>query len=250
MSNESTLEPACYENFKLSKPPEEVIQTAKKAADTLKRLLDGQPKDKQVIMNGERYLELDDWMVCGKFFHLSCKPVEDKTIPITVGEFSGFRSHAICFNVETGQVIAEADGYCMNDEDKWRIRSKFSWKTVGGKRVKEKVGEENVPLFQLASMAQTRACAKAYRLALSWIVKLAGYKVTPAEEMTDTSVPESKQDTNLIFINASYPGTCYLCNEKFNKNDPIVYDKDTRRSCHQACHSKLEAMTVEVEGKK
>jgi len=33
------------------------------------------------------------------------------------------------------------------------------------------------------SMAQTRAMGKAYRMCFSWIVKLAGYQPTPAEEM-------------------------------------------------------------------
>lgn len=33
------------------------------------------------------------------------------------------------------------------------------------------------------SMAQTRAIGKAYRLAFSWIIKMAGYQPTPAEEM-------------------------------------------------------------------
>ena len=32
-------------------------------------------------------------------------------------------------------------------------------------------------------MAQTRALGKAYRMALSWIVKMADYEPTPAEEM-------------------------------------------------------------------
>lgn len=39
------------------------------------------------------------------------------------------------------------------------------------------------------SMAQTRALGKAYRMALSWIVKMADYEPTPAEEM-----PRFKQD--------------------------------------------------------
>ena len=37
--------------------------------------------------------------------------------------------------------------------------------------------------FAIYSMAQTRALGKAYRMALSWIVKLAGYEPTPYEEM-------------------------------------------------------------------
>jgi hypothetical protein len=39
------------------------------------------------------------------------------------------------------------------------------------------------PEFQLRSMAQTRACAKALRNAFAWIPVLAGYEGTPAEEM-------------------------------------------------------------------
>jgi hypothetical protein len=45
------------------------------------------------------------------------------------------------------------------------------------------VGEVLVPWFQLASMAQTRAGAKALRNAFAWVVVLAGYQPTPAEEM-------------------------------------------------------------------
>jgi hypothetical protein len=37
--------------------------------------------------------------------------------------------------------------------------------------------------YALRSMAQTRAVAKALRLCLGWIMSLAGYEATPAEEM-------------------------------------------------------------------
>jgi hypothetical protein len=54
-----------------------------------------------------------------------------------------------------------AYGVCSSDEPNWR-----------GK-----------PEFQLASMAQTRAAGKVLRLLLGWVVTLAGYEPTPAEEM-------------------------------------------------------------------
>ena len=44
------------------------------------------------------------------------------------------------------------------------------------------------PLFQLKSMAQTRACAKALRNVLAWVVVLAGYTPAPAEEMESDTV--------------------------------------------------------------
>ena len=37
--------------------------------------------------------------------------------------------------------------------------------------------------FSMASMAQTRALGKAYRMALSWIMKMAGFEATYAEDM-------------------------------------------------------------------
>ena len=41
----------------------------------------------------------------------------------------------------------------------------------------------NKPHFQQRSMAQTRATGKAAKLCLGWVVTLAGYSATPAEEM-------------------------------------------------------------------
>jgi hypothetical protein len=44
-------------------------------------------------------------------------------------------------------------------------------------------------------MAQTRATGKACRLAFSWIMLLAGYEVTPAEEMTPMIEAVAVQET-------------------------------------------------------
>ena len=62
---------------------------------------------------------------------------------------------------------------------------------------KEKVsaGEVAVPLFQLRSMAQTRACAKALRNVLAWVVVLAGYRPTPAEELDGKTTEEPQKKT-------------------------------------------------------
>jgi hypothetical protein len=39
--------------------------------------------------------------------------------------------------------------------------------------------------YAIASMAQTRAVGKAFRLLIGWVLKTAGYETTPAEEMDD-----------------------------------------------------------------
>lgn len=41
--------------------------------------------------------------------------------------------------------------------------------------------------YVIASMAQTRATGKAYRNGFAWLLKMAGYETTPAEEMQPVS---------------------------------------------------------------
>lgn len=60
-----------------------------------------------------------------------------------------------------GLDVAAAEAACWSSESKW-------------------AGKEE---FEVRSMAQTRACAKALSMALRWVMKLAGYEGTPAEEM-------------------------------------------------------------------
>ena len=44
-------------------------------------------------------------------------------------------------------------------------------------------GKTNFDEYAVASMAQTRAVGKAFRLKIGWLLKIAGYETTPAEEM-------------------------------------------------------------------
>ena len=57
------------------------------------------------------------------------------------------------------------------------------------------------PRYARRSMAQTRATGKACRLAFSWIMALAGYEPTPAEEMPDTRQPS---DDDLLISSAQH----------------------------------------------
>jgi hypothetical protein len=47
----------------------------------------------------------------------------------------------------------------------------------------------NADEYVIASMAQTRATGKAYRNAFAWLMKMAGYEATPAEEMDSGTSP-------------------------------------------------------------
>jgi hypothetical protein len=151
----------------IARPPDVVLDEAMKAAKALKGVV--QQKPKPVMMNGEQYLEFEDWQTVGKFYGVTAKVIS--TAFIDYGNAQGFEARAIAIRPD-GMEVSAAEAMCLNDEPNWN-----------GK-----------PLFQLRSMAQTRACAKALRNCLAWVVVLAGYRPTPAEEIQDMASVQKPKD--------------------------------------------------------
>lgn len=141
----------------IQRPPAKVLEEAGQAAKALQHVIDN--KAKPVKFNGETYLEFEDWQTVGRFYGITARVRDTKFVQYD--KVSGFEASADALLVNTGQVISSADAMCLNDEPNWSKK----------------------PMFQLRSMAQTRACAKSLRNVLAWVVVLAGYKPTPAEEM-------------------------------------------------------------------
>ena len=139
--------------------PGEILNDAKGKAQALQMVIAG--KRKPVIFNGEQYLEFEDWQTVARFYGLTAKVIS--TNFVEYGEVQGFEAKSVVLNTQNGMEISSADSMCLNDEKNW----------------------SNKPLFQLRSMAQTRACSKALRNVLAWVVVLAGFKPTPAEEIQD-----------------------------------------------------------------
>jgi len=179
------------------RPPETVLAEAKQAADALTRVIS--LKKDPVKFNGEVYLEFEDWQTCAKFYGVTAKV--EKTAFVQYGNVTGFEATAVAID-RNGVEISRAESLCLNDEENWGMVKKYKWEDeldangkkiwvpekngkkgyYKGKRVPD--GEVAKPLFQLKSMAQTRACSKVLRQVFAWIVVLAGYRPTPAEEMT------------------------------------------------------------------
>lgn len=193
--------------------PEQILAEAKKAADVLMRVYNSKPEKDKVKMNGRNYLEYDDWNTLARFFNVTTQT--KSTNYVEFGGVHGFEAIAEAVIIMDGQpvVLSKADAMCLNDEENWGTRAKYEWKDVlengqkvwednpnkpGSKRAKRertKVGDEAVPLFQLRSMAQTRAQAKALRQLFSWVLVLAelhGIAGTPGEEVKDTSTVEEE----------------------------------------------------------
>jgi hypothetical protein len=192
MNGEITRYVDASETLSISRPPEQVLAEAKKAADALTKVIAG--KKDPVKFNGQIYLEFEDWQTVAKFYGVTVKV--ESTTPANFGDVRGFEATAVALDRE-GREVSRAESLCLTDEENWGMRPKYEWQDeiVNGKKVwddqrkrykanKVKVADVPTPLFQLKSMAQTRACAKALRQVFAWVVVLAGYKPTVAEEMT------------------------------------------------------------------
>ena len=191
-------------------PPDVVLQNATIAAKALRDVIS--KKLKPVIINGEQYLEFEDLQLCGQFYGYTVKTGE--AVAVEIDGVKGAKAHAGLIDLKTGEIAGGAEAYCMRDEEKWGVRPKYEWQGEGDDRRRVKIGEEVVPWFQLASMAQTRAGAKAFRNRLAWVVVLAGYKPTPAEEMTENAVSENVKERRTVDKAAHY---CPVHNANFFK---------------------------------
>lgn len=224
--------------------PKEILKEAAEAAKELTKWM--KAKVKPVIFNREQYPEFEDWQLAGSFYHLTAKATW--TRPIQFGDVMGFEAGADVIDIRTGQVISSAESMCLNEEENWGFRPKLVWMYVlkdgskqeedpgvdkiqweenpfkpgskWPKKEKVEIGQVKVPLFQLRSMAQTRACAKALRNVLSWIFVLAGFKPAVAEEMAGYETAKAQADQKEAPIGEA--------NQKPSAADPkaaVHYDK-------------------------
>jgi hypothetical protein len=177
--------------------PEEVLAEATKAAVALKKVVS--MKKNPVMFGGEQYLEREDWGTVAKFYGCTAKTIETRYVEF--GGARGWEAVAVVIDRNMSEV-GRAESMCLSDEEQWGEVAKYEWQDVldehgkkiwdanlrngkgGYKSQKVKTGTTPKPLFQLRSMAATRAEAKALKGVFSWVVVLAGYQPTPAEEMT------------------------------------------------------------------
>jgi len=150
------------QNVSLAKfDPEKEIEFATKASKALLSIFTNNLK-KPVMINNEKYLEFEDWQTIARFFNTTVGTEKTEKLTDPSGKFLGYSATSVVYN-NMGNKIGGAEASCLVDEKNWASK----------------------PEFQLKSMAQTRACSKALRNIFGWVVVLAGFKATPAEELND-----------------------------------------------------------------
>jgi hypothetical protein len=137
--------------------PEAVVARASNIARVLAKAISDQHL--YAPISGRKYPVLEAWTLLGMLMPLTISPHVTRTWQVE-GDQGGWGAHAEARTLD-GCVVSAADAYCMRDEEKWKTK----------------------PDHQVASMASTRACSRAMRLPLSFVMSLTGYEVTPAEEM-------------------------------------------------------------------
>lgn len=155
--------------------PDTVIAEAKAVATALRRQADELGLYKQI--GDSKHLLIEGWLLVGHMFRVT--PRVRETNFLDFGSVRGFEAVAEAVHVPSGSVVGQASAMCLNDEDRWDVRPKYDY--VNGKRTL--VGTTPVPLQQIRSMAQTRACSKVMSTVFKHIAKMGGFAGTPAEEM-------------------------------------------------------------------
>jgi len=135
--------------------PREVIQMATEEANVLSEVIERQKL--YSMIQGKKFVKVEGWVTLATL--RGCLPRE-----VSVEEKEGGRYVAtveLC-RMSDGMVLTRASAECGGDGDNvWKGR----------------------PSNARRSMAITRATGKAARVAFSWVMALAGFEVTPLEEM-------------------------------------------------------------------
>jgi hypothetical protein len=135
-----------------SEDPVAIVERAVRVADALKAVV----VSKKLVANiqGKEYPQVEAWLTLAAMLRLTTvcewsRPVE-----------SGWEARVFVRDAN-GNTIGAAEAQCLQTE-----KSKRSWED-----------------YALRSMSQTRATSKALRSVLGFVMVLAGYQATPAEEM-------------------------------------------------------------------
>jgi len=134
--------------------PSELIASATAIAKELSNIVN----DRKLYTNisGKKYVRVEGWSTMGAM--LGVLPREKSIVEHDNGDFE---ATVELIRASDGCIIGQGSAIVGSDEQSWSTR----------------------PRYARRSMALTRATGKAFRLGFSWIMSLAGYEVTPAEEI-------------------------------------------------------------------
>lgn len=160
------------------------------------------------LIEGKKFIVVEGWNTLGAMLAVfpevvSTERLPEKTLKRYLVEYEAWNSatrtkykatkiiHPALYDSAKQTIILDAAGSEEREIEEIRYKAIVQLKSVNGTVITKaeaicsnaETGKINNDEYSIASMAQTRATGKAFRLAFSWIVKMAGYEPTPAEEV-------------------------------------------------------------------
>lgn len=148
--------------------PQEVLARATEVADALKGVL--VDRKLTTLIQGKEHVNIEGWQLLGSMLGVTA-------VCITTEPVDGGWKATVQARTFDGRVVGQADGICTKHE------KKGPWKHADD--------------YAILSMAQTRGSAKALKGPLGFVVSLAGYQTTPAEEMPESPVNATMTQTEV-----------------------------------------------------
>ena len=136
--------------------PEEVIDIGVEIANSLKKIIERPGNLLYTEHKGKKHVHVEGWTTMGAMLGIFPREIESREIKQGCWE-----TKVEIVKVSDGKVIGAASHICSRAERNWKNRDEYAIK----------------------SMSATRATGKAFRIAFSWVMVLAGYSPTPEEEM-------------------------------------------------------------------
>lgn len=118
-------------------------------------------------IRGKNYVNVEGWQIAGAF--TGTFPIVEKVENLSESNNYKYRAE-VSLRDKDGNKVGYGVAICTNRE----------------------TGKTGFDEYAVASMAQTRAVGKAFRMKIGWLLKIAGYETTPTEEM-DTIMAKERR---------------------------------------------------------
>ncbi len=136
--------------------PHAVVERASAVAKELANIVD--TRKLYSVITGKKFVRVEGWSTLGAMLG-----VTPREVSVFAHDDGTYEAVVELVRVSDGAVIGRGSAICGTDEKRWGTADRYARR----------------------SMSITRATGKAFRLSFSWIMTLAGYEPTPAEEMDD-----------------------------------------------------------------
>ena len=156
-----------------------------------------------VRIGNSDHVRVEGWTMLGSL--LGVFPFLEWTKPIMDDQGNGFGWEArVVARTRAGELVGAAEAMCTRAESNWAKRDDHA----------------------LRSMAQTRATSKALRQPLGFVITLAGFDPTPAEEMPSSSTFTAPEDIGAAALTGPQQKKIRALLAKLATTDPEGFSAD------------------------